>query len=187
MRYNTNNNSQGFTLVEVAVVSAILLLMVGFLGYLSVKHFWVYNSQIAELNIESDARQALDDIDNYVRGAHRVISSYDIYSTDSQTLILQIPSIDSSNQIISDTYDNVVFYLSSDSLIRQVFPDGDSSRSASTKTLANGIDVDTFEFSYDDGDYSLVKQVATLITIMQGNPNQKRSITISSQSTLRNY
>lgn len=179
--------NKGFTLVEVLVVSAILLLIVGFLGYLSIKHFWIYNSQVSELDIEHGARTTLDDIDNHVRGAYRVASSYSGYTSGSQTLVLQLPSVDSSNQIISGTYDYVVFYLSSGSLVRQVFPDPSSSRIAAAKTLTDGVDGDTFSFSYDNADYSLVKQVTTTITITKGNPNQKRSITLSSKSSLRNY
>lgn len=187
IRHDVKLDSKGFMLIEVAVVSVILLLIVGFLGYVSAKHFWIYNSQVAELNIENYARVALDDIDNYVRGAYRVVSSYQTYSTGAQTLILQIPSIDSSNQIIASKYDTVVFYLSGTSLVRQLFPDNSSSRSASTKTLASGVDVDSFAFSFDNADYSLVKQVSTLITIEEGYSNQQRSITISSKSSLRNY
>lgn len=185
--YNIKQKSKGFTLIEVAVVSSILLLVVGFLGYLSVKHFWIYNSQIIQLNVESDARGALDDIDNYVRGAYRVLSSYGSYTTGSQILILQVPSIDLSNQIIASKYDTIVFYLSGTSLVRQAFPDASSSRSVTAKTLSSGVEVSSFMFSYDNINYSLVKQVSTAMTIKQGSSNYERTVTISSKSSLRNY
>ena len=180
-------NNKGFTLIEVLVVSAILFLVVGFLGYLSVKHFWIYNSQVSQLDIGNDARFSLDDIDNFVRSARRVSVSYDIYSTGPQTLVLQLPSIDSSNKIIENTYDYVVYYLSGQALVREIFPDAISDRESGIKTLTSYIDEDNFSFTYDNADYSLVKKITTLISIKKGQSGQQRSITLSSKSFLRNY
>ena len=165
-----------------------LLLLVGFLGYVSVRHFWVYNNQISELNVGGDARSALDDIDNYVRSAYRIVLYYTSYSTDGDTLILQIPSIDSSNRVIEGAYDTVVFSLSGSSLIREIFPDSSSSRVSSTKTLTGNSDVDALLFSYSNmNNYSLANQITTSITVRQGDGNYERSLTISSKSSLRNY
>lgn len=184
---NYIKEKKGFTLIEILVVATILSLIVGFLGYLSVRHFWVYNNQISELNVEGDTRGALDDIDNYVRSAYRVASNYQSYSTDQDTLILQIPSIDALNRVIDDSYDTVVFSLSNSSLVREIFPDPSSSRVSSTKTITGNSSVDALTFSYDNGNYALVKQITILVTVSQKNGSYERSITISSKSSLRNY
>jgi|SRR3989344_299672 len=184
---NHSFKNKGFTLIEVAVVSIILLMVIGFLGFLSVKHFWIYNSQINELSAENDVRLSLDDVDNYVRQSYRVASSHDMYSTGAQILVLQIPSIDSSNQIIDSTYDYAAFYLQGDKLIRQIFADSSSSRTDLTRILASGVDSSNFSFTYDNADYSLVKEVTTSITVTQGFSNYQRSVTVSSKSYLRNY
>ncbi len=178
---------KGFTLVELIVSVSLFLIVSLFLGYLVTYQFLIYNTQITELNITHDARTALDDIDDYVRQSNRVVANYDSYTTGSQILVLQIKSIDSSNQLIGATYDNVVFYSSGSDLFRQVFPNSHSSRLAVTKKLATNVDTNNFSFSYDNLDYFLVKQITTSMAIKQNVGNKIKSITLYSQTKLRNY
>ncbi len=187
MTVKRKRSNQGFSIVELLIVLGLFAILAFFLSYIGIFNFQAYNSQTAELTIASDARTALDDIDNYTRQANRVISSYSSYTTNSKTLILQIPSIDSSGQVINNTYDIVVFYLTGSDLFRRVFPAQGSSRLSSIKNLANGVDANSFSFSYDNADYSLVKEVTTSLTIVKNAGTQVKSITISSQSKLRNY
>lgn len=184
-KFQISNASKGFTLIELIIVLGIFSILVFFLAYISGYHFQTYDNENAELNITNDARTALDDVDNYVRQAHRILSTYTTYTTGNTTLIVQIPSIDSSGQIIDSTYDIVVFYRSGSNFIRQVFPNTSSSRSSATRNLAAG--VTSLTFSYNNTDYTQSTQVTTSITIQQQAGTQTRSITVSSQSTLRNY
>ena len=186
IRINLNNN-RGFTIIETTIVILFFVIIAFFLSYLATYQYWIYNNETAELGIANDARTALDDIDNYVRQSNRVLSSYSSYVTGNQVLILQIQSINSSNQLIPGTYDMVVYYLSSNDLLRQVFPNPSSSRLSVTKKLASGVDINNFTFSYNNLDYSLVTQVTTSLSITQTVGGQTRSITISSQAKLRNY
>lgn len=145
----------------------------------------IYNIETAELNITSDARSSLDDIDAYVRQANRVADSYTIYTTGSQTMVLQVQSINPSNSLIPATYDYVVFYLTGDDLFRQIFPNVLSSRLASTKKLASN--VSAFALTYNNASFPLVDEVITDLTLQQAAGAQTRTITISSKSILRNY
>lgn len=180
-------SSTGFSVIEMVIVVPLIAIMAFFLSYIGIYHFQTFNSQSAELNITDYARTALDDIDNYVRQATRVLSSYSTYTTGTNTLVLQIPSIDSSGQLVAGTYDNAVFYLSGTDLFRRIYPDASSTRSNVIQKLASGVNTSNFSFSYDNGDYSLVKQVTTNLTVTQNAGTQVRSITISSQSKLRNF
>ncbi len=180
-----SQESAGFTLVEIIVAIGIFAIIILFLPYLGVYHYWIYNTQIAQFDVISDARGTLDDMDSYVRQSNRVISNYLTYTTDSQTLILQIQSIDPSNNLIAGTYDNVVFYLSGSDFFRQVFPSANSKRLAATKKLASNVTEITF--SYDNLNYSLVQQVTTTISVQQNLGKDIKSATLSSQAKLRNY
>lgn len=176
---------KGFSVIELVVVIPLIAMVAFFLSYVGIYHFQTYYSEIAELNITNDIRNALDDIDNYTRQANRVLLSYSTYSTGTNILVLQIPSINGSGAVIEGTYDNVVFYLSGSDFFEQIFPNASSSRVALTKKMANN--VSSLTFSYDNADYSLVKQVTANITITQNAGTSTRSINISSQSKLRNY
>ena len=176
--------NQGFTIIEMVVVIGLVIITGGVVASLFIGQNRIYQSETAELNITGDARSALDDIDNYVRSATRTMSSYSTYTASSQVLILKIQSINGSNQLAPGLYDYVVYYLSSGSLMRQVFPDAGSSRPATTKKLASN--VNSLAFTYNNGDYSLVTEVTTDLTLQQ-NGQQVRSFTLSSKSTLRDY
>ncbi len=182
-----NKNSAGFTVVEMVVVVAFVAVFAFILSYLAIFQFTIYNTQTANLTIAADARTATDEVDTYVRQAHRIATSYSTYSTGTQALVLQIPSIDGSGQAISATYDTVVFYLTGTDFYRQLFPDAASSRVASTKKLAANIDTANFSFTYNNASLSLATQVTTNIAIKQAVGAQTKSISFSSQATLRNY
>jgi prepilin-type N-terminal cleavage/methylation domain-containing protein len=176
---------KGFTLIEMVLV----IVLVAICGWVAVDMFIgqnrIYKVQTAELNVTSDARGALDDVDNHVRAANRVLDDYTTYSSGPTELVLQIISVDASNEIIPATFDNVVFYLDGTNFFREVFPNALSSRAAGTKKLASN--VNSLLFTYNDISFPLVTAVTTDMTIQEDAGIQTRSITISSKSTLRNY
>src|SRR5689334_16825309 len=114
--------NRGFTLVEILIVVALVAVSSMVLADMFIGHNRLYRTQTAELNVTGDARTSLDDIDGYVRQANRTLDSYSTYIAGSEVLILQIQSINSSNQLIAGTFDYVVYYLDSGSFYRQVFP-----------------------------------------------------------------
>ncbi len=175
----------GFTLIEVVIVVALVGVASIILSNLFIGQNRLYRSETAELNVTGDARAALDDLDNYLRQANRTLASYSSFTAGSEVLILQIQSVDGSNRLVAGTFDNVVYYLSEGSLIRQVFPNALSSRPAAAKKLASN--VTGLNFTYNNTDYAQVTEVQTDLTISENAGLQTRSITISSKAKLRNY
>ncbi|MBI4049545.1 MAG: four helix bundle protein [Candidatus Doudnabacteria bacterium] len=183
-KYHLPNTSSGFTLIEIIVVVAMFAMTMLILADLFVGQNQIYRTQTAELNVTSDARVALDEVDAAVRAADVVAGSFGSFTTGPQTLVLQIPAINASNQIIAATYDYMVYYLNGTNFFRQIIPNAASSRSAQTKKLASN--VTGLLFSYDNADLAAVKQVATDVTVQETASRYTRSITLSSKSKLRN-
>ena len=179
------NNSHGFSLMELVVVIGIFAVCSVILTALFIGQNRMYETETAELNITSDARTVFDDVDNYVRQSIRVISSYSSYTTGPQVLILQVQSVNASNQLVAGTYDYIVYYLTGTNFNRTIFPDPASSRPAVTKQLASRIN--SLAFTYNNADYSLVTAVTTDLTAQQDVGFQTRSITLSSKSKIRGY
>ncbi len=175
----------GFTLIEVIVVVAISAICFGVLVDLFIGHNRLYKSTTAEINVTSDGRIATEDVSSYIRQASRTLPSYSSYTAGPQVLILQVQSINSSDQLIAGTYDHVVFYLSGSDLLRQVFPNAASARPAQTKRIAAS--VNSMAFTYNNADYSLVTNVAIDITLQETAGAQTRSNTVSAKARLRNY
>ncbi|MBI3952583.1 MAG: type II secretion system protein [Candidatus Doudnabacteria bacterium] len=180
-----DSNQKGFTLIEMLVVIAIVGVSLLVLANLFIGQNRIYRTQTAELNVTGDARASLDDIDAYTRSSHRVLASYDSYATGVQTLVLQVQSVNASNQLIGGSYDTVVYYLSGLTFYRQIFPAAASARTASIKKLA--ANVTGLNFSYNNQDPILASQITTDLTIQESAGIQTRSITSSSKSYLRNF
>ncbi len=179
------SKQSGFTLIELVVVVALFAVCSVVLVDLFIGHNRLYRSETAELDITNDARQALDDVDGYVRQANRILATYSTYTAGPQVLILQIQSVNASNQLVPGTFDNVVFYLSSENLYRQVFPNVASTRAAVTKKLASN--VNSLVFTYNNADYAQVTEVTLDLTLQKSAGLQNRAITASSKARLRNY
>lgn len=180
-----SKSGAGFTIIEVVIVVAIFAILSIVLISVFIGQNRIYRTQTAELNVTGDARSALDDIDNYARGAYRVVNTYSTYTTGSSVAILQIQSVNGSNQLINGTYDYVVYYLTGSNFFRQVFPDLSSARAAVTKKLASN--VTGLGFFYNNPNLAAVTEIVTNITVQENAGVQNRAITLSSKSRLRNY
>ncbi len=178
-------SQKGFTLIEMVVVIAII----GALGMVIAEMYvWqnrLYNVQTSKYAAMNDVRAALDDIDNYVRSSSLVLGTYSTYTTGTDTLILQIQSINSSNQLLPGTFDTIVYYKTGSELFREVFPDASSSRQAVQKQLA--AHVVTLRFTYDNADMAQVTEVDTEFAVTETNQTQNQTISVSSKSHLRNH
>ena len=177
--------NRGFTLIEMLVVIALVAVVGIMVAEMFFGQHKLYQAQFSELIVLNDARSALDEIDNYVRGANHVLDVYNTFTSDSDTLILQVQSIDATNQLVPGAYDVVVFYLQAGGLYREVIPNVASVRPATIKQLAGN--VTALNFVYNDANFTLVSEVNTTLTATNTNPTQTRSATISSKSHLRNY
>lgn len=175
----------GFTLIEAIICIALVAAGSLVLSAMFLSQTKLYGSQTSELDVTNSVRTALDDIDNYVRQSYRVVSSYSTYSAGSQVLILQIQSVNSSNQLIAGTYDYVVYYLDSGNIYRQVFADASSSRASLTKLVASNVTALTF--TYNNASFPSVSEVATSITAAEAGGHQTRSVTTDSKARLRDY
>ncbi|MBX4191384.1 MAG: hypothetical protein KW804_01125 [Candidatus Doudnabacteria bacterium] len=178
-------SQQGFTLAEALVTILLVTVCFGVIVNLFIGQNRIYKVQTAELMVTSDARTALDDIDNYVRQSYRAVSNYSTYTASSQVLILQIRSINSGNQLLSGAYDYVVYYLDGTNFYRQIFPNALSSRTSDLKRLANNIN--SLNFTYNDVSFPLVTEITTNLTAQLNTGTNTQAITVSTISSLRNY
>lgn len=145
----------------------------------------LYKTETANFNITSQSMAALDDIDNWVRTANQTLVSYEGYNSGSQVLILQVQSVNISNQLIAGTFDYVVFYLSGTDLLRQVVPNVASVRVAGLKKLASN--VSGLIFTYNNIDFAQVTQIDTSLTLTESAGFQNRTITQNSSAIMRNH
>ncbi|HYC29162.1 MAG TPA: prepilin-type N-terminal cleavage/methylation domain-containing protein [Chitinophagaceae bacterium] len=175
---------QGFTLMEAVIVVALL----GFLMVVITQFFLgsnrIYQNQTAELGVNFSARSALDDIDAQVRQASQTLGTYDIHTAGPDVLILEIPAVNASNQLVPAAYDHIVYYMNGTNLMKQVYGDPASVRQSQLRSI--GQNISTVNFTYNHADYAQVTQVDTSLNISSSAGLDTRTLNISSKSYIRN-
>lgn len=152
---------RGFTLIEIVVVIGICSALL--LGLLSLFdwHQKVYNFQQADVRATSSARVALNHMTQYIAQGYEIKATRTVngtaYTTSSNTIILQVPSVNSSGTVIAATFDYIVFYLSNGSVYQQIEAGSGSTRDQGSKLLAEN--VQTFNLTYNNADVALASSV----------------------------
>lgn len=155
------NRLSGFTLLEVVIVLGIFVVML----FALVEFFIHYNTSFsftqASVSTASSANAILNAVETYGMPADQVLASHvfasGTLSSGTTALILELPSIDASGNIIGGTYDYVAIYQSGTSAYAVVSPNAASSRRSATKTLATNLQ--TLTFTYDSASFPSVTKV----------------------------
>lgn len=153
--------SRGFTLLESVVIVAISATMLIVLVDLYRAHSGLYNYQKATADTAGSASVTANELQEWVLQANRILTSTTIsgttYTTDSDTLVLEVPSIDGSGNAITSTYDFVVFYINGTKLSRILSPNAASSRTSSTKTLS--VNLSSLSLTYNTASAAAATQI----------------------------
>lgn len=141
---------KGLTLIEVLVAMGIASLVGVLLLVIIVNSAGLYTQQSSKVQAGLNSNDALVKIRSTIKDASTVAVSYTsgqtTYTTGAIQLVLKVPAIDSSNNIIANTYDFFIFYLDQKILRFKTFPDAQSSRSAADQIFST--DVENLDFKY---------------------------------------
>ncbi|HEX3099983.1 MAG TPA: prepilin-type N-terminal cleavage/methylation domain-containing protein [Patescibacteria group bacterium] len=152
---------QGFTLIEVVIVTGIFsVLMLAMLNLFD-WHNKVYFLEQADTQATGSARTTMNNMDKYIAQASSVESSRTVsgttYTTDSDTLVLKLPAFDSSDNLLTNIYDYVVYYKTGNSLYQLIDLGSGSGRNGGTKLMSAY--AQTLTFTYDAGDVTQATRV----------------------------
>jgi len=185
------NKEKGFvTLIELLLGILLISIMVIFLIQLFISHSGVIGSQKAQISADVAARSALDEMGNKIREGKLVLPSVLIsgntYTTGLKTVVVQVPSIDSSGVAIPSSSDVVVFTnpLGTTNLLEIVSPDGSSSRPGINHILTNK--VLNLNFTYNNADLSQVTTVDIDMSSFEAVSKSQKVFSDKISVTLRN-
>jgi prepilin-type N-terminal cleavage/methylation domain-containing protein len=175
----TLHPAKGFTLIETVIVSALFLVITLALGSLFISFYKTYGYQNAIVSAAGASGRIIDRAQSVVLPADQVASSHvfsgTTYTSSATTLVVEMPSIDSSGVTISGTYDYAVIYRSGTTVYLKVEPAAASSRPAITEDIAEG--VSSLSFAYDNADFTQVTSVTvdtTAAATSKGDTVQSR-------------
>ncbi len=183
--------NKGFTLLELQVasfISFITLLAILSLYLFSWRSFTTGNTL---LDVYSNSRNAIGWITKDIRCAKQIVKSVQItgsspaqyYTTTDNSIVLMIPSINSSGIVISPYYDHVIYLLQGSDLYRIVQKDPASSRSNVNKIIARYCS----SLVFSSGDVTLSNfsdtELSTKNTVAVYLPINKVTISLSGSGT----
>ena len=196
---NKIQDNKGFTLIELLIVGLIGLVLAAVIVAADIASHRNFVTGMAALDIHDDARLAMDYIVRDLRWTHEIESSSvtigsDTYATGDSELVLNIPSIDGSGNIIIGNFDNVVYFVdpgNSEVLWRRIKVNA-GNRIAEFHVVANNLSSITFSsggttlsgISNLEDISLLTVQIQTSKTVLG-----TRTVTedIETQTWLRNY
>jgi len=157
---------RAFTLIETIVVIALFVVMMLALVAMYGDFNKLYLFQQTYSETAGSAGNVVNGMEKIVLPADAVLLSHTFtagtYTTGSQTLVVEIPSIDAGGIVVSGKYDYAVIYTAGTSVYSLLEPDASSSRVAATKLLSSNIS--SLTFSYPSADYTQATYVGVSIT-----------------------
>lgn len=187
---------RGFSLPEVIIVSAIAgvvgILMVGFL----VQNNGVYLTQSSKVTQGLSLNDASGNIDNAIKSASSVATEYPVgspqYTSGTNTLVLELPSIDSQSSIIDNTFDYTVITRDPQKpnvLRKLTFPNASSTRKSENLVLSTTLSQISFMFYDSNGNItspSTASRVNYTINLSQKAGYGNQTSNLSGQASLKN-
>lgn len=159
----THRPSRGLTLVETLIVAALGASMLVMLAFLMLQFNNSLSSEQTASKASGAASAVMRDMESLIVPADAVLQTHSFasgsYTSTTTSLVLEMPSIDSSGNVIASTYDYAAFYTTGANVYRVLEVNAASNRTSGTKLLSSNML--SLTFSYDTADVTK----ASLITI----------------------
>lgn len=165
---------KGFTLIETVVVIAISVIALAALVNLFLIFNTTYGNQQAFMAAAGSAGGAMNAFEAAIMPADHVLASHSFsgttYSSGATVLVLSLPVVDGSGNIITGVEDYIAFYSSSAKLYRLTQAGTGSVRVSGLKELSSTLN--SISYTYDNADFTKVTNV-TADVVTQAQFKQK--------------
>lgn len=186
---NSLRDIRAFTLVETLTVVFIFALIVLAIFTLYSNYENILGTQSALIDTAGSASAAVDDIQNSVLQADRVVASHSFagtsYTSTTTSIVLEVPSITAAGDIVAGSHDYIIYYASSTALYRIVDAAAGSYRQSATRSLSHTLD--TLAFTYNSSDFSMVSRVTVDITTEEVVKQKSSTAHLTQNMYLRNF
>ncbi len=186
------NQSAGFSLLESIVTIGIAVFVFLIIALVFIAHNKLFNLQSILADSEINNYLALNHLGKLIKSSNRVLASQTInsinYSSSANVLVLELPSVDSSQNIIPNSFDYAAIHQSSTDqtkLIVSLQANSPSSRASGNILISSG--VQKIIFSYNNSDFTKVNLVSIYLTNARTFLGARPTTNSSVQFALRNF
>ncbi len=144
-------SANGFTLMEVIIATGITAIVGSLIVGILVNNTGVYYQQSAKIEQGVQLNNTLANIEKNIRNTNSITASYPetgtpLYTTGNNALVLKTLSIDSSNNIIGNSFDYLIYGITQGHLHFRIYPDIKSARKSRDQILADNVTSLLFEY-----------------------------------------
>ncbi|MBI4038614.1 prepilin-type N-terminal cleavage/methylation domain-containing protein [Candidatus Daviesbacteria bacterium] len=186
---------KGLTLIELFVAMGIASVVGVLLLVIIVSSAGVFYKESSKLTEGLNINDTLSKVRETIKQSSAIIvlltQGGDTYTSGATEIVFKVPAIDSSNNILANTFDYFVFFLDSNKLRFRTFPDALSFRKAQDQIFSTS--VDSLHFQYYDLANPPVEvipinaaKVKITLTLKQKNGLNYEKTTATSEANLRN-
>lgn len=140
----------GLTLIEILVAMGIASIAGVLLLVIIVNSMGIFSQQSSKVSEGLNMNDAFSKMRGVIKQSSMVAQQYTegstTYTSGVNQLVLKIPSIDSSNNIIDLTFDYLIFYLDQNYLHLKTLPYSLSSRKSGDQILSTNVDSLVFKY-----------------------------------------
>ncbi|MDD3486926.1 MAG: type II secretion system protein [Candidatus Moranbacteria bacterium] len=179
---------KGFTFIEAIAAVAIFIFISVAMVTIYVNYVKAFNYNQAVMKLAGSARSVSSEVEKMVLQSNQIIDSHifsgNVYTTNSDTLVLELPSIDNSKNIVNGKYDYIVFYIEGSGFYELIQADADSSRVSIERQIAES--VKNIVFTYDNSNVVEAKRVDLTLDMQETVNNKMAQYRLDQEIYLRN-
>ncbi len=186
---------KGLTLFEVLITMGISVVVGALLVVIIVNTAGISYKESSKLSEGLNINDALYQVRNNIKSSSGVASLYTdgstTYTSGASQLVLKISSVDSSNNIIANTFDYFVFFLDTNKFRFKTFPNVLSKRIAQDQIFSTLVDSIKFQYLNSANPPievapSTATKVRLTLTLKQKTGANFETTTATSEANLRN-
>lgn len=169
--------TKAFTLIEVIITVALFAVLMFGLSQLYIINNRVVTLQRSSLGVALDASSIVDAVRVAASQANHVVVSHTFsgvsYTSATTTVVFELPAVDASGSIITNTYDYIGIYSSGANVYRITDAASGSVRASGTKQLTDVLG--GLSFTYDAVSFPSVASVtinATTSALVRGQTTE---------------
>lgn len=190
MRYNYH--TRGFTVMETLIVVAVSVVLIFAFINLYIGYDTLFSAEEVRLTARESASVVVSTLYDAALQADTILASRTVagslYTTGADTLVLELPAITSSGDVIAETFDYVAFYVSGTGVYRVLEANAASSRVSGITQLTAVLDPSpsAFVLGYDTADVTEATRIDISVTTTAQSGHQNSQSHLEQSVYIRN-